>query len=188
MDKCELRHRNKIHVRSINCIAYASDDGKFDIEATLVDTKPFGFVLPERGLISPGEHIHEMTIWVTIDKSLVITDVGVTTVHSPYGVCSAINETYRQLVGLRIGPGFGQTVKRLFRGTAGCSHLTELLPAIATTAFQAIWGDPARIGEEGMLSVSEDTPSPVDGCHAMRSGGEIVEAYFPKFSAGTPGR
>ena len=37
------RARREIHHRSIDMRAYAREDGLFDVEAHLVDTKPFDF-------------------------------------------------------------------------------------------------------------------------------------------------
>lgn len=170
--------RRVLHVRRITCIAYARDDGCIDVEGTLLDTKPYSVSLPERGELLPDEKIHEMTLRLTVDMGMTILDAVALTTHSPYKICGAITASYQQLIGIRIEPGFVQHIKRLFRGTAGCSHLTELLPAIATTMFQALWGDSDRF--------NPDTPgepvrgiSPLNGCHALRTDGEVVRQYFP---------
>ncbi len=173
--------RRKIHSRSIVCTVYARDDGLIDIEGVLVDIKPFKVVLPERGEIQSGEPIHEMELRITIDRGLLIHDVAATTVSGPYSVCGAINESYRQLIGLRIGSGFTGVVKRLFRTTLGCSHITELLPSIATTAYQAIWGEgiPTSTDTTTEADRTGEMPSYLGGCHALRIDGEFVKRHFP---------
>lgn len=170
--------RKLVHTRSITCLAYERSDGLLDIEGTLVDTKPHEFALPERGRIEAGEPVHQMSIRLTIGRDLLIHDVVAQMVHTPYAVCGAINQTYRQLVGAKIGPGFIQLTKQLFRGRAGCSHLTELLPSIATTAFQVLWGEPSQALKEALQVGGK---SPFDGCHALRSDGDVVRIHFPDF-------
>ena len=179
-------NRRQIHVRRITCIAYERGDGLWDIEGSLIDTKPTGATLIERGVIPPDEAVHEMTIRLTIDQTLTIRQATASTIHSPYAVCGAINDAYGQLAGIRISPGFTQTVKRLFKGVAGCSHLTELLPPLATTALQSLWGNSIRIGDDKFLSEndSRSMASPVDGCHALRIDGDIIRKYFPTLYKG----
>ncbi|WP_176461121.1 DUF2889 domain-containing protein [Janthinobacterium sp. PC23-8] len=170
--------RRVLHVRRITCIAYARDDDCIDVEGTLIDTKPYGVRLPERGELQPDEKIHEMTLRLTIDKNMTIRDAVALTTHSPYKICGAIAANYRQLIGIRIEPGFVQRIKRLFRGTAGCSHMTELLPPIATTMFQALWGDSTQFDPDAPGDAGRGL-SPLNGCHALRTDGEIVRQYFP---------
>lgn len=172
--------RKLIHTRSITCLAYERSDGLLDIEGTLIDTKPHGFTLPARGPVEPGEPLHQMSIRLTIDRDLLIHDAIAHMVHTPYAVCGAISDAYRQLAGARIGPGFIQLTKQLFRERSGCSHLTELLPSMATTAYQVLWGEPAQALKDA-LQAGGKIKSPFDGCHALRSDGEVVRVHFPDF-------
>ena len=166
--------RQAIQLRRITCTAYKRDDGRWDVEGVLVDTDPCGMVHPERGSIGPEDPIHEMHVRLTIDSEFVIHEAEAITIHSPYGVCSGANAAYAQLVGIQIGAGFVTTVRRLFQRASGCTHITELLPAMATTAFQAFFRRAAAIPEDGSM------PSPIDACHALRSDGEVVKKYFPR--------
>ena len=134
--------RRPVHTRRVVCEGFARDDGLFDIEGTLTDTKPFVLALPER-VVDVGRPIHQMKVRLAIDRDFVIHEAEARTLHAPYAVCGDITDSYRQLVGLRIQPGFTQAVKRRFRGVLGCSHMTELLPPMATTAFQILWSKPA---------------------------------------------
>ncbi|MBN9409229.1 MAG: DUF2889 domain-containing protein [Burkholderiales bacterium] len=168
--------RRPVHLRRIECAGYVRDDGLFDIEGRLVDTKPYDLVLPERPLPA-HEPIHQMTLRLAVDASFLIHEAEARTLDAPYGVCGRIAPDYARLVGMRIEPGFNLTVKRMFRGTQGCSHITELLPALATTAFQVIWSDTSnydnRAGDSGRLR-----SSPLGGCHALRLDGEVVLRHF----------
>lgn len=169
--------RRPVHQRRITCNGYLRDDGLWDIEGRLIDTQPQPLMLAT-GPLAAGEAIHEMLVCLTVDRELLIHDAWARTLHAPYPPCADINPSYRQLIGLRIAPGFTQRVKRMFRATLGCSHLTEMLPPLATTAFQVLWSDRANHGERG-------GSSPVGGCHALRSDGEIVRLYYPEFHRST---
>lgn len=168
--------RRPVHLRRIECAGYARDDGLFDIEGRLIDTKPYDLVLPERPL-SAHQPIHQMTVSLTIDRDFLIHAVEARTLDAPYGVCGRIAPAYAQLVGKRIEPGFTQTVKRMFRGVEGCSHITELLPAMATTAFQVIWSDVENY-DNSVAGNGRPRSSPLGGCHALRLDGEVVQRHF----------
>ncbi len=169
--------RKPLHLRRISCEGFLRDDGLIDLEGLLVDTKPVPLPLVTRE-VPPGEPIHQMRVRLTIDRELNIRDARVYSEHTPYPDCTEVEANYRQLVGMRIGPGFTREVKRLFRGTQGCSHMTELLAPLASTAFQVIWAnnDFDSVDAEG----SGQRTSPLGGCHALRLDGRIVRTYFPQ--------
>jgi hypothetical protein len=63
-------------------------------------------------------------------------------------------------------------------GSKGCTHLTELLGPIATTAIQTLmgWRKPADApngADEGQPAVQAHPM--IDTCHAWRAGGEVVQ-------------
>ncbi len=169
--------RKPLHLRRISCEGFQREDGLIDLEGLLIDTKPVPLNLVNRD-VPPGEPIHQMRVRLTIDRELNILDACVYSEHTPYPDCAEVEAFYRQLVGLRIGPGFTREVKRMFRGTQGCSHMTELLAPLASTAFQVIWSnnDFDTVDEEG----SAQRTSPLGGCHALRLEGHIVRTYFPQ--------
>ena len=168
--------RRPVHLRRIECAGFARDDGLFDIEGTLIDTKPDQLVLPER-TVPANAPIHHMTLRMTVGRDFVIHDVLARSVDVPYEVCGHIAPAYRSLIGERIEAGFTQKVKRMFRGVAGCSHLTELLPVMATTAFQIIWSDVDNF-DSTAVGNGRTRGSPLGGCHALRLDGEVVLRYF----------
>lgn len=164
--------RQEVHLRRITCTGFRRADGLWDIEGRLIDTKPERIELPE-GAVEAGAPIHHMLVCLTVDRDFLIHDAWARTIEGPYRVCGDINESYGQLVGLRIEAGFTKTVKRMFRGVLGCSHLTELLPPMATTAFQILWSERAKDP-----SAAATRTSPLGGCHALRLDGEVVRRYF----------
>lgn len=176
--------RRTVHLRRITCEGFERDDGLFDIVGTLIDTKPTPLEMREK-TVQAGEPIHHMTVCITVDSDRLIHNVVAHTVEGPHAVCGAITDRYRQLIGQRIQPGFTLTVKRLFRGQLGCTHMTELLPPMATTAFQMLW--------RGADDVTDaDQPgrrnSPLGGCHALKLDGEIVRLHFPDQFTGVSGK
>ncbi|WP_048440336.1 DUF2889 domain-containing protein [Caenimonas sp. SL110] len=168
--------RTLAHTRRISCEGFTRADGLFEIEGLLIDTKPTSLQLVT-GPVPAGTPIHQMRVVLVIDRQRTILQVRASTEHSPYPVCGEITSTYGQLVGLRIEPGFTREVKRLFRGVRGCSHMTELLPPMASTAFQLLWADGDF--ESADAPGSERRTSPLGGCHALKLDGVIVRTYFP---------
>jgi hypothetical protein len=167
--------RRPLHLRRISCEAFEMDDGLIELEGVLVDTKPLPLRLVNRE-VPAGEPIHRMRAVLTIDRARTIVRAQAFTEASPYPECGEIGAAYARLAGLRIEPGFTRTVKRMFRGTAGCSHMTELLPALASTAFQVLWADGGFGGPDAPGSATRT--SPLGGCHALRPDGRIVRTYF----------
>ncbi len=178
----QATHRTKqLHTRTITCEAFARDDDLIDLEGTLIDVKHQPFTLPERGVMMPGEALHEMKFVITIDRDYFIRDAWTKTLQSPYRICNAINDHYRQIIGLRIESGFTRKVKQLFRGIEGCAHLTEMLPTMATIAFQVVWtSSDKRTSSENADADSVNRPTPLGGCHALRKDGEVVKLYYPQ--------
>jgi hypothetical protein len=94
--------RRHVHTRSIRVDAYARDDGLWDIEAVLVDTKSRDLQLVS-GLRAAGEPVHEMRLRVTIDTDLNVRDASASTSWVPYpGYCNQIEPEYKRLVGLNL--------------------------------------------------------------------------------------
>jgi len=56
--------------------------------------------------------------------------------------------------------------------------MTELLPPMASTAFQLLWADGGFEGADAPGSGRRT--SPLGGCHALKLDGVIVRTYFPK--------
>lgn len=169
--------RRSIHLRRISCEGFIRDDGLIEIEGLLIDTKPDAVQLVSKQ-VPAGQPIHQMRVRLAIDHERRIVDAHAFSEHNPYPDCVGVEAVYRRLIGLRIEPGFTTEVKRLLRGTQGCTHLTELVPVMATTAFQILWAesDFEGVDAEG----SGRRTSPLGGCHALRLDGHIVRTYFSR--------
>ena len=175
--------REHIHTRDIICTGYRREDGLWDIEGHLTDTKTYAFTNNERGDVPPGEPIHEMWIRLTVNDALEIKNVEAATDYSPFAVCRDVAPNFQRLVGLRIGPGWRKRALEQVGGVEGCTHIVELLAPVATTAFQTIF--PIKNRERPTPEASSGRPPRLlNTCHAFRSDGEKVKEFWPKFYDG----
>ena len=172
--------REAIHRRVVECRGYRREDGLWDIEGHLVDTKTYSFSNRWRGVIQAGEPVHEMWLRLTIDESMLIHAAEAVTDAGPYAICPDITPRFRSLAGITIGPGFSRRVAERVGGTLGCTHLVELLKPMATTAYQTLWG--ARRDET--QSQPRRRPAFLDTCHALASDGVVVREHWPAFYTG----
>ena len=108
--------------------------------------------------------------------------VEAVTDYSPFPGCPRIIERFQQLVGLYIVHGWTRQVKDLFAGVQGCTHLTELLAPIATTAFQVIITH--KTGD-GMKHTDTQKPGHLNSCHMLAEDSEIVAERWPQFYRAT---
>ena len=168
--------REPIHTRAIELKGYKREDGLFDIEGHLVDTKPYDFKLAA-GIRPAGEPVHGMWLRITVNRELVIVDAAAAVESMPYvGACNQIEPHYRKLVGIAIRPGYHQKLKELFGNVRGCTHLTELAGALATAAFQSMAG-------QG-LQPRDRKPFQLGKCHALDESGATVGRYYPQWYRG----
>jgi hypothetical protein len=176
--------RRHLHTRNITCEGYARDDGLWDIEARIVDTKTYQTDEPFRGVRPAGMPVHHMQVRLTLDRDMVVRDIEVTTNEAPYDACPSVAPNYKALVGARIGAGWRKAVAEAVGRTKGCTHITELLMPVATVAFQTMgsWPKP----ESGSPAVhSGKKPYFVDGCKAWASDGAVVKKMFPLYYRGS---
>ncbi len=169
--------RQALHHRAISVRGYKRDDGCFDIEGHLHDTKDMEFKVAS-GLRPAGSSVHSMWLRITIDRNMTIIDAEASSDAMPYaGYCDQIAPKYKKLIGLALRPGFTRSVKEIFNGTRGCTHITDLIGSVATTAFQTIAGqglqDPTKI------------PFQLDKCHALALDAPAVARFYPKWYTGT---
>ena len=130
--------RELSHTRAITIRGYRRADGLYDIEASLTDTKAYGFPNEERGFIAPGQPLHGMFMRMTVTEHMAITACEAASDHTPYAICPSAAPNFARLAGLKIGRGFLKEANLRIGGTHGCTHLRELLQQMATTAFQTI--------------------------------------------------
>lgn len=169
--------RRHLHTRTITCEGFERDDGLWDIEARMVDTKTYAVDEPYRGHRAAGMHVHEMHLRLTVDAGKTVRDIAVATAHAPYDACFTVAPAYRRLVGANLARGWRKAVQAAVGGTAGCTHLKEMLMPAATVAFQTMGSWP-RDGD-GTTGANVEKPYFIDGCKAWSSAGPVVERLFP---------
>ena len=184
------RHK---HTRTIVCEGFARDDGLWDIEARIVDTKTFRYKEPYRGLRESGQHVHDMQVRLTVSPDMVVRAVEVSMNETPYPLCLGAPPAYQGLVGKKIGLGWRRAVQEVVGGVRGCTHVRELLFPMATVAFQSMGGWKEGSDDE-VPAHTDDAEGPrfLDGCRAWATDGEVVARLHPRFYRGpkpevTPG-
>lgn len=171
--------REYIHSRDIELRGYRRNDGLWDIEAHLCDTKTYSFPNRDRGEIRAGEPIHDMWLRVTIDDSYTIRDVEAATDAGPFSICGDITPAFEKLEGLTIGPGWIRQARQRVGGVHGCTHLLELLGPIATVSYQTLVRSTTQKARN-----PDRPPRHLDSCHALDRTGPVVKAHYPEFYTG----
>jgi len=176
--------RKAIHTREIQCRGYQRDDGLWDIEGHLVDTKAYSFENQDRGMVGAGQPIHDMWVRLTVDDDLVVREAEATTDASPFAICGNITGRIKELEGLTVAKGWTKQVHARLGNTLGCTHITHMLTGpLATTVFQTIMPiKNRRTWEEGVKP--KEKPFVIDTCHALASDGEVVKSRWPEFYTG----
>lgn len=170
--------RREIHHRVIDMRAYAREDGLYDIEARLVDRKPFAFKrFSSPDPLPAGEPLHDLWIRLTVDDQFVVRHIEAASDATPFGVCKEAESTLTVLIGERIASGWAKRVKELLRGAASCTHLMEMLIPMATTALQGIR---AQHTERNGALGANGVPNKIDSCYAYGQQREVVMRLWPQ--------
>ncbi len=174
--------RRLLHTRQVRYEGFARDDGLYDIEATLLDTKTFGFeVIGERAW-EPGEPVHGMAIRLVIDDALIVHDIEVSMDQIPHSECLGARQPMRSIIGCSLRKGWRQAIDERLGKVLGCAHLRELLFNMGTVAFQTL-SRRLNQAQEG----AGKPPLPMGGCLAWDPAGPLVARTYPQFhiKAGT---
>ena len=181
-----------MHTRRIESQGFRREDGLWDIEARIVDSKPFAYDEPYRGHREAESDVHNIAIRLTLDDDFVVRDIEVLMPAVPYPSCSGAIPNFKQLIGAKIGAGWRKAVSAVVGSTQGCTHARELLFPMATVAFQTLfgWEDEAdspeekqrRAQREGKQGQQAGRPHFLDGCYSWASNGEVVAKLYPQFS------
>jgi len=175
--------RRLMHRRSVECLGYLRDDGLWEVEARLLDTKPFPRI--ERGgrPLPPGDPVHDIRLRLAVDDTLLIHETGTTMETTPYPSCVDVEGILQRLVGERIGKGWREVVRRKIGKLETCTHLAELLGPAVTTLFQCMSNGKNPEGRDSIEDQRQVTEPPffVGGCHSWRTDGPVVAEFFPQF-------
>jgi hypothetical protein len=169
--------RQPLHRRVVQVEAFKRDDGLFDLEARLTDTKPFPVDLLS-GRREAGDPVHDMVLRVTIDARYTIVGVEADPMRVPMpGTCEAVAPRYERLVGLNLLRDFRRQVQARLGRTEGCTHLSELAAVLPTAALQSI----AHLVRALDAPHPSEPPFFIGQCHAYDRSGEVVRRHHPQW-------
>lgn len=166
----------KLHTRKIEVSTHEYDGQRIIVEGFLKDVRFQASHAISGGTFAKGV-IHHMRIRLLVNCSnLLIEDVEVDLPSVPRDECRETINCLTPVKGLTITKGFTSKVKKLAGGKIGCTHLVELLLAMAPAAIQ------------GFAAYQSQQPSPPDPvhtrmiyhfllntCHAWREDGPLAE-------------
>ena len=177
--------RRLMHRRSVECLGYLRDDGLWEVEARLVDTKPYPRQDRYRGARTPDDPVHDIRLRLAVDDSFLIHEAGTTMASTPYPSCIDVEGILQRLVGERIGKGWREIVRNKIGKLETCTHLQELLGPAVTTLFQTVSsnkGDPEDRAWSERAHAMTKPPFFVGGCYSWRRDGPVVAEMFPQFA------
>ncbi len=175
--------RQHLHTREIVCRGYKRDDGLWDIEAALADTKTYAFDNVDRGTISAGEPLHGMFIRLTVDETLTVREIEAASDFTPFAVCPSIVPAYAALKGLSLGAGWRRAVRERVGRVKGCTHLTDLLLGpLLTAAIHTVNAAREKLSDAG--ADGKTRPPLLETCHAFAPASPVVKRRWPAFYTG----
>lgn len=178
MNSLKTDKDRKIHTRDIHVATYAYDDSHIVVEGELNDNR----IVPNfshTGELYPPGNIHHMFIRLLIHiESIRIERVEIEMPGIPHRECPETIQSFTQLEGVRIAPGFTSKVRHLVGGPKGCAHLSGLLMAMASAALQGLWTHRARDRHHDTDMESLAKNFLVNTCWVWRQDGPMVGRLF----------
>jgi hypothetical protein len=171
--------RRVLHTRRIEMTGYERDDGLYEVEGRLLDTKTTPFKMGDGSTLNPGEPLHQMWIRLVYDEQMLVHDVFSGVDFAPYGECSNAPAALQKLRGLSMKTGWSQEIRSRLGGALGCTHLTQMLQPMATTAFQTL--SAIRLSRPSPLDAA-GRPYKIDSCWTFSAAGDVVKRRWPQFA------
>jgi len=173
----------KLHSRKIEVTTYDYDEQRMIVEGSLKDDR-FQESHAITGEKFPSGVIHHMAIRLLVNCStLLIEDIDVDLMSIPREACRETIGCLAPIKGLTITKGFTAKVKKLAGGKRGCTHLVELILAMAPAAIQGY----ATYQSRKQAVFDPDRAKMilqflVNTCHAWREDGPFVEMFKKKLN------
>ncbi len=147
------------------------------------DSRDYLFDRFEGGALPAGEAAHDMSIRITVDDALLVRDVVAGMAARPFEECVQATAPLKRLIGSTLGKGWRRAIDEAMGGTAGCTHLRELLFNMATAAIQAVpsYQEHLQYPGERNPGQAQSMPHFVDRCMSWRRTGPVVERHYPQF-------
>ncbi len=176
--------RKAIHTRSITFVSYERDDGFWDVEGTISDSKHYPLTQLERQELPAGAPYHSMRVTFTVDDQLRIVNAVGDMLATPFDECAAAPLPLQKLIGATLGKGWRKVLDEALDRSSACTHMREMLNALPTAAIQSIPGYIAkRRGLRWPPEIPVGAPAPhfMDGCVSWRRDGAVVLRQYPQF-------
>lgn len=164
--------RRQVSTREILFRCFRRDDGLWDVEGELIDTKDEPYEVRNERSWQPGEPIHHMLLRVTIDDAKVVREISVAMQAYPLGICPQSMANMQRMVGCTMARGWRKAIEHHLGKDKGCTHLRELLFSMATAAFQGM----ERYRVE---TAPDEVPAYLGTCATWSLSSPVVEREFP---------
>ncbi len=174
MPSLEQSKGEKIHSRKIEVATYECDENHLIVEGRLTDNRhKTSYTMS--GKKKPPSVVHDMIIRLKVTTSTMkIADVEVELLTVPEDQCKKVAKSMDNIKSLAISGGFTAKIKKLLKGTTGCSHLTTLLISMAPAAVQGNFSYKAR---EPFPDLSVEMVKQLlgDSCYVWRMDGPLIK-------------
>ena len=171
--------REHIHTRTIVINAFRRQDGLLDVEGRITDIKPFEHHMRD-GIRKAGEPVHDLSIRITLDNALTVTDAVASMDYTAHDLCPQAAPNFSNIVGLQIGPGWNKKIKGAMSPGLGCTHIIEMLAQMATGAKQALWarkaGDPVETPPAQEQTMDHEM---LNTCYPYRASSPWIRDNYP---------
>ncbi|MEO8298602.1 MAG: DUF2889 domain-containing protein [Burkholderiales bacterium] len=176
--------RRPLHTRTVVTRGFLRDDGMWDIEGELLDVKEYVYEDRERGAMPPGQPEHLMRVRLTLDQAMVVRACYIDMAEIPFDYCAGAANGQDRLVGVTLGAGWRQAVGVAMKGIKGCTHVREVLLAMATTAFQTVSAYREQFEPESGMpqGTNGELPFFLNGCRSWDVAGPVVAKFFPEYA------
>lgn len=172
--------RKPMHNRNIRLHSFERDDGLWEIEAELTDSKAYDYTKQSGAVQHAGDPFHHMHIRIAFDHDFVIQSAVAAYDAAPCGEnCSSIAPDYELMVGMNLLKRFRNQIRERYGRTAGCTHLNELAGLLPTVAMQTMANRRRKAQEQA--SGATKKPFQLEGCHALRLDGPVVQEFYPQW-------
>lgn len=84
-ENAQMSKRRPLHRRNIDVQGYLRDDGLWEVEGVLQDTKGYDISSKDRGTIPTGDFLHHLSL--VFDSDFRIVDVRCSMMDTPYKDC-----------------------------------------------------------------------------------------------------
>lgn len=167
--------RTPQHIRQVNYRSFEREDGLWDIEGELLDTKAIDLPRPNgEGIRKAGDPIHHMLIRLTVNTQLVVQAIEACMQAHPVQGCPAALDAMQRMVGCSMARGWRKAIETNLAGITGCTHMRELLNNMATATFQSI--------VSAFSTTPDQPPAYLGRCTGWSFNGPAVMQYYPQFA------